>query len=90
MKLDLDEYRKDLADLGLSRQQEDELLRTLWQIMTAFVDLGWGECYPQASFDTLQNRFSAKSGVGAIFISDHIAEPNKENALAQPPELGVS
>ena len=40
--LNIDEYRDDLAGLHLNEAQEKELLQTLWNIMAAFVDLGWG------------------------------------------------
>ena len=40
--LDPEEYRDQLEDFDLSEDQEKELLQALWQIMSAFVDLGWG------------------------------------------------
>lgn len=39
---DPDEYRAGLKDLQLTKEQEDELLLTLWKIIATFVDLGWG------------------------------------------------
>mgnify|MGYP003641934150 CR=1 FL=1 len=36
-----DDYKDDLGVEMLS-EQEVEMLRTLWNIMTTFVDLGWG------------------------------------------------
>ena len=41
-KFDADEYRDDLAGLDMTKEQQDELLQTLWNIMSAFVDIGWG------------------------------------------------
>ncbi|MBL1261768.1 MAG: recombinase family protein [Thiotrichaceae bacterium] len=40
--LDADLYRDDLRDRSLSKEQEDELLQTLWNIMSIFVDIGCG------------------------------------------------
>lgn len=34
-------YRAHVADLGLEADHEAELLRTLWAIMSSFVDLGY-------------------------------------------------
>src|SRR5262245_61697551 len=39
---DYGEYLPELADYDLSESQKIEYLRTLWQIMCGFVDLGWG------------------------------------------------
>ena len=40
--LDTSKYRGHLAALALSREQEDELLAIVWEMMRAFVDLGFG------------------------------------------------
>ena len=37
-----EKYRDQLADYELTKEQEDELLTTLWHIMRTFVELGWG------------------------------------------------
>jgi len=55
---DLEEFRPDLAEFGMRRDQEDELLLTLWQIMSAFVDLGWGVDSVQMVFPELTEIFS--------------------------------
>ncbi|MBL27118.1 MAG: hypothetical protein CMM50_06150 [Rhodospirillaceae bacterium] len=39
---DADEYRPYLAGLDLTDEQANELLATLWDIMKAFVELGFG------------------------------------------------
>ena len=39
---DPEEYRADLNAPDLSQEQQDELLRALWQIMCTMVDIGWG------------------------------------------------
>lgn len=42
LTFDPDEYRAGLKDLQLTKEQEDELLLTLWKIIATFVDMGWG------------------------------------------------
>ena len=42
LKLDPDEYREHLEEFDLSREQEDELLEALWNILRTFVDIGFG------------------------------------------------
>ena len=42
LKFAAEEYRHHLSDLDLSEDQKDELLKTLWHIMSTFVDIGWG------------------------------------------------
>ena len=37
-----EEYRPYMAEFDLSEEQANELLATLWEIMKAFVDLGFG------------------------------------------------
>lgn len=36
------DYKDEMAGFDLTEQQQEEFLRTLWHIMAAFVDLGWG------------------------------------------------
>lgn len=38
----VEDYRDDIAELGIPQEQAAEFLRTLWDIMRAFVELGWG------------------------------------------------
>lgn len=42
MRCEPDIYREDIASLNLTREQEDELLQTLWEIMRTMVEIGWG------------------------------------------------
>ena len=37
-----EDYRHHLEGMALSKQQQNELLETLWQIMSTMVDIGWG------------------------------------------------
>lgn len=39
---DLQKYREYVEDFDLSEEEQTELLKTLWMIMAAFVDLGFG------------------------------------------------
>jgi hypothetical protein len=41
-QLDPDEYREHLAEFDMSREQQDELLGVLWNIMRTFVEIGFG------------------------------------------------
>jgi hypothetical protein len=64
--LDCDEYRAYIAPLGLSREQEDELLRDLWAITETLVD----QCftcptYPQ-QFAIATNAFRALDDAVAV------------------------
>ncbi|MCX7357099.1 MAG: hypothetical protein NT015_02955 [Alphaproteobacteria bacterium] len=40
--LDLERYLPEVEDAFASEEEAIEFLRTLWNIMCAFVDLGWG------------------------------------------------
>jgi hypothetical protein len=42
MRCEPDIYREDIASLNLTREQEDELLQTLWEMMRTMVEIGWG------------------------------------------------
>ncbi|MBT3011720.1 MAG: hypothetical protein KME41_08355 [Candidatus Thiodiazotropha sp. (ex Lucina pensylvanica)] len=39
---DVEKYREHIKDLDLSEAEQTELLKTIWTIMAAFVDLGFG------------------------------------------------
>lgn len=41
-QLDCDTYRHELRDLGLSTEEENQVLAALWHIVCALVDLGFG------------------------------------------------
>ena len=41
-KLDYEEYREQLAKFKLTKEQENELLSTLWDMMRTMVDIGFG------------------------------------------------
>ncbi len=37
-----DDYREELENIDVSEEQAQEFLATLWNIMAAMVDIGWG------------------------------------------------
>ena len=39
---DVEEYRGDLQTFDLTPEEETELIKSLWMIMAAFVDMGFG------------------------------------------------
>ncbi len=47
------DYRDALEDFNLSEEQEQELLQTLWNVMSVFVDIGWGADSVQLVFGDL-------------------------------------
>lgn len=42
LQFDPDNYREDIAAFEYTEEQQNKLLQTLWHIMSAFVDLGYG------------------------------------------------
>lgn len=58
MKCNPDDYRDEIAEFGLTKEQEDELLLTLWEMMRMCVEIGYG-------VDVIHNMFN-----GLIEISD--------------------
>jgi hypothetical protein len=43
LELDLDKYRAEVANFQITDEQAEELLRTLWSIMSSLVELGFSE-----------------------------------------------
>lgn len=41
-KCDIEKYRKHVQEFDLTPEEESELLKSLWLIMAAFVDMGFG------------------------------------------------
>ena len=37
-----DDYRHHITEFDLTLEQQNELLETLWHIMSTMVDIGWG------------------------------------------------
>ena len=42
LKLEPDDYRHHFNEFDLTEDQKNELLQTLWSIMSTLVDIGWG------------------------------------------------
>ncbi|WP_086930204.1 hypothetical protein [Agarilytica rhodophyticola] len=42
MNCNLDDYRGDIAEFNLTKEEEDELLLTLWEMMRMFVQIEHG------------------------------------------------
>lgn len=42
LKLEPDNYRHHLDEFDLTKEQQNELLESLWTIMSTLVDIGWG------------------------------------------------
>lgn len=40
--LDADKYRHFVEDFEMTKEQQEELLGIIWNIMRSFVELGWG------------------------------------------------
>lgn len=87
---DPDSYRSEMADLGLTRAQENELLTILWSILTGFLELGWDVDSIQISSRGLTQNAS-ENEKNSVRFSRHRTIEN-ESAVAQllPPELGDS
>jgi hypothetical protein len=43
LPFDPEKYRKYFAETGWSEKVQDECLETLWNMMSTFVDLAWGD-----------------------------------------------
>ena len=79
LKLDPDEFREDIAEFGMTREQEDEYLQTLWNILCIFVDLGWG-------VETVQNflpELFEKAGQDSGNLLEEKDSKNHFNSAAQ-------
>ncbi len=73
-----DDYLADLEAFDLSEAQKRELLQTLWNIMCAFVDIGWGVDTVQHIFPELfaVDNFN-KAGSQPIQPHGSVGEQNK-------------
>ncbi len=59
------EYLPDMEEFDLSEEQATELLTTLWEIMKAFVDLGFG-------VDSIHRIFPELVGVSGELEADQV------------------
>lgn len=53
LPLDVKKYQRHVEDFDLTEEQKVELLETLWSIMAAFVDLGFGRDSVQCIFQSI-------------------------------------
>jgi hypothetical protein len=60
LRFDPEKYRKYLSETGCSEKVQDEWLNTLWNMMSAFVDLSFGTDSVQSVLKT-ENRSSPKN-----------------------------
>lgn len=70
LKLDPEKYRAELAEYELSPEQENELLQTLWNIMSTFVLMGWGLESTQTVLSALFKDVDAKPSSEVKQIKD--------------------
>jgi hypothetical protein len=42
LKFESDDYRHHVEEFDLTEEQQNELLASLWSIMSTMVDIGWG------------------------------------------------
>lgn len=78
--LDTSKYKIHMDGLGLSEAQETEFLTTLWWIMAAFVDLGFGVDSVQQFLPDLA-KLSSEFGAHALH-NNHAETAGKFNEAA--------
>lgn len=71
LPLDVQKYREHVDDLDLTEEQKVELLRTLWWIMSAFVDLGF-------SADSVQHVLPAFAQLTSEIRADEVREGHED------------
>lgn len=64
------DYRDALDDFDLSEEQEEELLQTLWNVMSVFVDIGWGADSVQLVFGDLLKQEALDEGAAIAYHED--------------------
>ncbi|WP_348675398.1 hypothetical protein [uncultured Abyssibacter sp.] len=77
--LDPEQYRASLAEFKMTKEQQDELLAVLWNIMRTFVELGWG-------LDSVNSIFS-EMAQNAVLDSENTLEqnhPTRERKRGEP------
>ena len=85
----IDKYRPYIAELEMDETAKDELLRALWQIMCAFVDLGWGVNSIHFALPELAE-ITSDTEEDELKCIDLFIESNIGPALQEPPEKGDS
>lgn len=62
MRCNPDEYREDLAVFNMTREQEDKLLYSLWEMMRIFCEMGHGVSAINKLFPELFDKTYCDSG----------------------------
>lgn len=62
VEIDVEKYQAYLDDPALSPDQRDEIIESLWVIMTAFVELGFGVHPVQQSCGQLEIELDPEAG----------------------------
>jgi len=62
LDFDPDQYRDDISEYYPTKEQQDEVLRILWDVMRTFVDIGWGVDGVQMVLPELFEKAGADSG----------------------------
>ena len=82
LALDPDEYREDLDDFDLTRDQQDEMLAVLWNIMRTFVEIGFGLDSVQMFSTAKSNRSGEITGPDSGKLLDKKNNPQQFNRAA--------
>lgn len=88
--LDLDVYKPYLGEWSVTDAEADEFLRTLWSIMCAFVDLGWGVDSIHFALPELAEISSPDSASELSSPDHHTIKQRAKAAFAKPSSLGDS
>lgn len=86
-----DEFREDIVEFNYTKEQENEYLRTLFEILSIFVDLGWGvetvqNFLPELAQNTGQdsgNLLEDKSNINLTF--NKTQQPSEELSRKDKP-----
>ena len=80
LPLDAAKYREHVDDLDLTEEQKAELLKTLWWIMTTFVDLGFRVDSVQYLLPAFAEAASNPES-GALRVEDEECRPDFTGAV---------
>jgi hypothetical protein len=87
MEVDIDEFRPYFSEYEMDQAQKDEFIRILWNIMCAFVDLGWGVSSIHFSLPELTD-FSTPDTENEVHSATHISiKEHIRAAFTDPPKL---
>ena len=62
IEFDSDKYRNDISEYEYTTEQENEMLRALWDMMIMMADLGWGADSVQMLLPALFEKSGTDSG----------------------------